>query len=101
MTTYADALAACTARHGAPTFAGVVAGADYAEWDGGAAQIILSIAQRGPDMWMDTVHGRGRATTGATWTLAGTPSAAAPLTPLPDALDAADAWLRGARSARG
>lgn len=94
MTTYPDALAACVARFGEPSWRGDVGGTAYAEWADGVALTCLSIAARGDAVWMDASTGHGCDRVGATWMLAGEPCAAAPLTPLPAALDAADAWRR-------
>lgn len=103
MVTYADALAACTARWGEPTSRDLRAERPTVAW----------VARPAADGWADSywLEGDGAhvllvALVGAedrTWLLAGDdplwPERA--LTPLPAALDAAEAWLRGARSARG
>ena len=100
--TYAGALAACVARWGAPTFDVRAGGDEHDRWP---AETDWCLPPTGRSVAQVAVSDRGdRVTLSAwlhmsdepmrEWTLAGEPTADAPLTPLLDALDAADRWLR-------
>lgn len=99
MVTYDDALAACTARWGEPSDVYAVSACARAWWTGalgGDDGVLLAETDAGGVALAAPVG----ADAAARWTLAGEPTPGSPAATLPDALDAAEAWLRGARSAR-
>lgn len=89
--TYAEARAACVARYGEPSEAYAIGRCARAWWGrngSGVVGVLLAETHRGVELSAIGYDDPQR------WTLAGTPCAGAPLTPLPAALDAADAFLR-------
>ena len=110
MTTYADALAACRERWGEPTIAyrnparGTTPAYAVTRWEP-RRRVEVELHEEAPgvaaphDVYIVARVGSAE----EEWAVRGTPTPddSAPLLPLPAALDAAEAWLRGARSARG
>lgn len=95
--TYATARAACVARYGRePTVEAMRHGIEMADWyvaaDDSRGGVTLLFDG---DVMMLSMHERYDGAGGGTYlTIVGHPEEWAPLTPLPDALDAADAFLR-------
>ena len=97
--TYPIALAALRAECGEPTYTQSHSAHQFASWGAGALDgraDVLTLSQE-PDgeVWLTGCAAIGSRAESAAWTLAGTPTPDAPLTPLADAVRDAGAWLRG------
>lgn len=86
--TYASALAACVERLGETTYADACDDAVTRWWNRRDDRRVL-LTRDADGMWLTLADDADE----RVMTLAGSPSADAPLTPLPDAIDAAVRWM--------